>query len=146
MTHIWRTGRGERMCHNLLFVKLIWGFKIKRIFFVSHLSWYQDSKNTFTPNSRNQTKNLSKLAGIRFFYSTCGQNMSLWGLILMAKKWILVPTCLLRPKPYLKMLINFSQDTCPIIRSRPKDESSESTKNCGGMGPKKVREKNLKHH
>ena len=43
-----------------------------------------------------------KFGGKYFFSSTCGQNMSLYGGILLLKQCPLVPTCLLRPKPYLK--------------------------------------------
>ena len=43
-----------------------------------------------------------KLGGIHFFSSTCGQNMNLSSQISLPKKCLQVPTCLLRPKPYLK--------------------------------------------
>ena len=43
-----------------------------------------------------------KLGCIHFFSSTCGQNMSLYSQILLPKQCLQVPSCLLRPKPYLK--------------------------------------------
>ena len=43
-----------------------------------------------------------KLGCIHFFSSTCWQNMSLYGQILLPKQLLQVPTCLLRPRPYLK--------------------------------------------
>ena len=36
-----------------------------------------------------------KFGGIHLFSSTCGQNMSLYGNILLPKQWLKVPTCLL---------------------------------------------------
>ena len=42
-----------------------------------------------------------KFGGIHFF-STFGQKMSLYGQILLPKKLLQVPTCLLRPERYLK--------------------------------------------
>ena len=45
---------------------------------------------------------LRKLGCINFFSSICGQNMSLCGQILLPKQWFKMPTCLFRPKPYLK--------------------------------------------
>ena len=44
-----------------------------------------------------------KFDSIHFFSSTCGQNMNLYGQILLPKQCLQVPTCLLRPKPHLKM-------------------------------------------
>ena len=43
-----------------------------------------------------------KVGGIHFFSSTCGQNMSLYGQKLLPEQLLQVPTCLLRPRPYLK--------------------------------------------
>ena len=43
-----------------------------------------------------------KWGSIHFFSSTCGQNMSLYDQILLPRQCLKVPTCLLRPKPYLK--------------------------------------------
>ena len=48
-----------------------------------------------------------KLGDIHFFSSTCEQNVSLYGHILLPKQCPLVPTCLLKPKPYLKMPIGW---------------------------------------
>ena len=62
----------------------------------------QNLKTLFSPNSSDQMIFSRKLGGTQFFSYTCGQNVRLYGQILLAKQCLEVPTCLLRPKPYLK--------------------------------------------
>ena len=47
---------------------------------------WPESKNTLTPNSSNKKDFSRNLGGIHFFSSTCGQNMSLYGQILLPKQ------------------------------------------------------------
>ena len=57
-----------------------------------------------------------KLGGIHFFYSTCGQNMSLYGKILLPKTVTLGANLLVVIAKCFITLINYSQDEHLIVR------------------------------
>ena len=69
LTHILRTGRGERMWHNLLFLKFILLFKIKRIFFFLIYLNIKTLKTRLLQILVTKFIFSSKLAGIHFFLS-----------------------------------------------------------------------------
>ena len=70
--------------------KSFWLLELGEKVFLESDSWAQlsDSKNTFSPNSSDQNVFFKKVGGIYFFSSTCGQNMSLYGQILLPKQWL----------------------------------------------------------